>query len=129
MGPVVGARGPDAPLDHETGNDSMKRRVIIPAGFHQLQEVANVFGGKNRVHLERYIAETGVKQNISAELVDGRILEWLELFAFDLDAADLERGDCQSVAVGRRERDAIYNVDSFGDLAEGRELTVELGLR
>ena len=91
---VVGARGPYASLNYKTRHDSMKGRMVVPAALDELQEVANVFGRKRRVHLEGDIPEAGVKQNISTQLIDCSVFERLELLAFDPDADDLDRSNC-----------------------------------
>src|SRR6185369_8925514 len=126
---VVGARSSYSALYHKTGHNSMKRGVVVPAALDELQKVANVLRRQHRVHLQRYVAQAGVKQNIPAHLIDGSIFERLELLAFDLETGDPDRSDGQAVAVGWRERDAIDDVDSFGDLTKRRELAIELRLR
>ena len=36
---VAGARRPHSPLDDEPGNDAVKRRMIVPSGLDQFEEV------------------------------------------------------------------------------------------
>src|SRR5438093_6889025 len=114
---IARARRTDSALNDESRNNPMKRGVIVPAALDELQKVTHVFGRQLRVHLERYVAETGVQENVLAHLIDSRVFEWLGLFAFDLDAEDLDRSNRQPVGVCRRERDSIDYIDAFGDLA------------
>src|SRR5262249_19137942 len=124
------ARAPlaEPALHDEAGHDAMKDRVVVPARLRELQKVARVL--RRQVGFERDddLAQTGAQDDLPAHLVDAGVLERLFALRFDLDADDFDRRVELLFGVGLGHRNFIDNLDAFGDLPEGRELAVELGL-
>src|SRR5215470_9829085 len=122
------ARLAEPPLDDKAGNDAMKDRVVVPARLRELQKVAHML--RRQVGFERddEVSQTGAQDDLLAHLVDAGVLERLFALRLDLDADDFDRRVELLFGVRLGHRDFINDLDAFGDLPEGRELAVELGL-
>src|SRR5499426_774686 len=124
------ARAPlaEPALHGEAWHDAMKDRVVVPARLREFQKVAHML--RRQVGFERddEVAQISTENDLFAHLVDAGVFERLFALRLDLDADDLDRRVELLFVVGLGRRNFIDDFDAFGDLAEGRELAVELGL-
>src|SRR5262245_12302554 len=125
---IVRAPLAESPLHDEAGNDAVKDGVVIPPRLRELQKVANVLRRQIGIERDDEVAQTGMKDDLLAHLVDAGVLERLFALRLDLDADDFDRRVELLFGVGLGRRYFIDDLDAFGDLAEGRELAVELRL-
>ena len=124
------ARAPlaEPPLRDEAGHDAVKDSVVVPARLRELQKVSDVLRRQIGFERDDQIAQTGMQDDLSAHLIDAGVFERLFALRLDLDADDFDRRVELLFGVGLGRRNFIDDFDAFCDLAEGRELAVELGL-